>query len=51
MGGKKVERQQNDYSISEIIKSAYEKGINESEITVQILMEDLKTDLKRLIIE
>jgi hypothetical protein len=50
MRGKKGDGLQNDFNFSEIIKKAYEKGISESDVTIQKLMEDLKTDLKKLII-
>jgi hypothetical protein len=51
MGGKKGERRQNDYNFFEIVKKVYEKGINESEVTVQMIMEELKTDLKKIIVD
>ncbi|GHH98715.1 hypothetical protein [Neobacillus kokaensis] len=33
-----------------IVKKAYDKGRNERELTLEQLMEDLKTDLKNLVI-
>jgi hypothetical protein len=50
MGGKKVERQQSDFNFSEIIKKAYEIGVNDSEVTIQKLLDEIKTDLKKLIV-
>jgi hypothetical protein len=35
---------------SEIVKKAYDKGVNENEITLEKLMEELKVDLKNLVI-
>ncbi len=34
---------------SEIVKKAYDRGLNENEITLEKLMEDLKADLKNLV--
>ncbi|WP_157042261.1 hypothetical protein [Neobacillus jeddahensis] len=34
---------------SEIVKKAYEKGVNETEITLEKLLEDLKEDLQQLV--
>ncbi len=33
-----------------IVKKAYEKGRNETELTLDQLMEDLKADLKNIVI-
>jgi hypothetical protein len=33
-----------------IVKKAYEKGINENEITLEKIMEELKADLKNMMI-
>jgi hypothetical protein len=33
-----------------IVKKAYEKGLNESEITLEKLIEDLKIDLRNMMI-
>lgn len=38
------------HGFSEIIKKAYEKGHNEQEITVLKLIEDLKIDLKNMMV-
>ncbi|ULT56681.1 hypothetical protein L1999_27220 [Neobacillus drentensis] len=35
---------------SQIVKKAYEKGENETEITLDKLIEELKADLKQLVI-
>jgi hypothetical protein len=35
---------------AEILKKAYEKGMNEAEITVEKLIEELKADLKHLLV-
>ena len=35
---------------SEIIKKAYDKGMNETEITLEKLIEDIKADLEQLVI-
>ncbi|MCM3728953.1 hypothetical protein M3226_25255 [Neobacillus cucumis] len=41
---------QNLIDFSQIVKKAYEKGENETELTLEKLMEDLKADLKQLVI-
>ncbi|MEH7414353.1 hypothetical protein V7266_03550 [Neobacillus drentensis] len=41
---------QNIVDFSQIVKKAYEKGVNESEITLEKLIEDIKTDLRQLVI-
>ena len=35
---------------SDVVKKAYDKGINDSEITLELLMEELKADLKQLVV-
>ncbi|WP_180960304.1 hypothetical protein [Neobacillus cucumis] len=35
---------------SQIVKKAYENGENETEMTLEKLIEDLKADLKQLVI-
>ncbi|WP_161487139.1 hypothetical protein [Neobacillus mesonae] len=37
-------------AFNEIVKKAYEKGRSEKELTLEQLMEDLKADLKNLVI-
>ncbi|MEH6993728.1 hypothetical protein V7075_13600 [Neobacillus drentensis] len=37
-------------NFSMIVKKAYEKGLNESEITLEKLIEDLKIDLRNMMI-
>lgn len=37
---------QADFSL--IVKKAYEKGVNESGMTLEKIMEELKTDLKNM---
>jgi hypothetical protein len=44
------ESSSNVIDFSEIVKKAYDKGLNEQELTVEKLMEDLKADLKSLVI-
>ncbi|MCM2535791.1 hypothetical protein NDK43_30320 [Neobacillus pocheonensis] len=46
--GKKNDSNQSDFS--EVIKKAYEKGINENEITVSELINVLKAELKNILI-
>lgn len=36
--------------ISEIIKKAYEKGLTKDDLTIDQLMNDLKADLKKMMI-
>lgn len=51
---KKLERKAgksaNTVDFSEIVKKAYDKGVNENEITLEKLMEELKADLKQLVV-
>jgi len=35
---------------SEIVKKAYDKGVNETEITLEKLLEDIKADLRQLVV-
>ncbi|MDQ1000318.1 hypothetical protein QFZ28_000718 [Neobacillus niacini] len=35
---------------SKLLKKAYEKGLNESELTLDKIIEDLKADLKNMMI-
>ncbi|MEH7116838.1 hypothetical protein V7128_05345 [Neobacillus vireti] len=44
------ENSQNFVDFSQIVKNAYEKGINDAEITIEKLIEDLKVDLRQLVI-
>jgi hypothetical protein len=37
-------------NFSEIVRRAYETGVNENEITVEKLLADLKADLKNLMV-
>ncbi|MFZ7942480.1 hypothetical protein [Neobacillus sp. 19] len=37
-------------NFSEIVKNAYDKGVNETEITLEKLMEELKADLRQLVV-
>ncbi|WML58609.1 hypothetical protein [Neobacillus sp. PS2-9] len=39
----------NTVDFSEIVKKAYDKGVNENEITLEKLMEELKADLRHLV--
>ncbi|MDR4949935.1 hypothetical protein [Neobacillus cucumis] len=41
---------QNIVDFSQIVKKAYEKGMNETELTLEKLIEDLKADLRNLVI-
>ncbi|WP_312470537.1 hypothetical protein [Neobacillus sp.] len=43
------ENSSNVIDFSEIVKKAYDKGLNENELTLEKLMEDLKADLKSLV--
>lgn len=43
------ENSSNVIDFSEIVKKAYNKGLNEQELTLDKLMEDLKADLKSLV--
>lgn len=40
----------NSADFSEIVKKAYDKGLNEPEITAEKLIEVLKADLKQLVV-
>ncbi|MCL6573392.1 MAG: hypothetical protein K6T88_17190 [Bacillus sp. (in: Bacteria)] len=40
----------NSADFSAIMKRAYDKGINENEMTLEKLMADLKADLKNLMV-
>ena len=40
----------NSADFSDIVKRAYEKGVNESEITLEKLLEDIKADLRQLVV-
>ena len=46
----KLEAKYNLVDFSQIVKKAYEKGENETEITLEKLIEELKADLKQLVI-
>ena len=37
-------------SFSEIVRKAYETGVNQNEITLEKLLADLKADLKHLVV-
>ncbi|WP_176541420.1 hypothetical protein [Bacillus sp. AFS076308] len=41
---------QNIVDFPQIVKNAYDKGVNETEITLEKLIEDLKADLRQLVI-
>jgi hypothetical protein len=41
---------QANVDFTKIVKKAYEKGVNETEMTVGKLLEDLKRDLKQIVI-
>ncbi|WML41560.1 hypothetical protein RCG19_07890 [Neobacillus sp. OS1-2] len=40
----------NSADFSEIVKKAYDKGVNETEMTLEKLLEDIKADLKQLVV-
>ena len=40
----------NTADFSEIVKKAYDKGVNETEITLEKLLEDIKADLRQIVI-
>ncbi|MDN3019167.1 hypothetical protein PH210_23625 [Paenibacillus sp. BSR1-1] len=46
----KVKNSSNIADFSEIVKKAYEKGVNENEMTLEKLIEDIKADLKNLMV-
>ena len=50
MDRKSIDNNQSIVDFSQIVKKAYEKGVNESEITLEKLIEDIKTDLRQLVI-
>lgn len=50
MDRKEVANNTQKVDFVEIVKRAYERGINETEITVEKLIEDLKADLKPLVV-
>ncbi|WP_176550397.1 hypothetical protein [Bacillus sp. AFS037270] len=41
---------QNNVDFTQIVIKAYDKGVNETEITLEKLIEDLKADLRQLVI-
>ncbi|MGG3560544.1 hypothetical protein ABES03_02685 [Neobacillus rhizosphaerae] len=47
---RKAGKSANTVDFSEIVKKAYDKGVNENEITLEKLMEELKADLKQLVV-
>jgi hypothetical protein len=49
LGRKQEKTNQANVDFNEIVKKAYEKGVNETEMTVEKLLEDLKTDLKQIV--
>jgi hypothetical protein len=48
MGNKSNKEEYSSNEFSTIVKKAYERGVNEQEITVAKLLEDLKIDLLRM---
>lgn len=40
----------NTVDFTAIVKKAYDKGVNENEITLEKLLEELKADLKQLVV-
>ncbi|MED3563143.1 hypothetical protein [Bacillus xiapuensis] len=49
-GKKKINRSKEQYAFSEIIKKAYEKGLNDRDLTVHKLLEDLEAELKNMMV-
>ena len=45
-----LDAKQSLVDFSQIVTKAYEKGENETEMTLEKLIEDLKADLKQLVI-
>ena len=43
-------RSSNTADFSEIVKKDYDKGENETEITLEKLLEDIKADLRQIVI-
>jgi hypothetical protein len=46
---RKAGKGSNTVDFSEIVKKAYDKGVNENEITLEKIMEELKADLRQLV--
>ncbi|MCD4838324.1 hypothetical protein LRS37_05440 [Neobacillus sedimentimangrovi] len=49
MNRKQERTNQANVEFTRIVKKAYEKGVNETEITVEELLEDIKRDLKQIV--
>ena len=47
---REVNKSSNIADFQEIVKKAYEKGVNEHEMTLEKLIEDIKADLKNLMV-
>ncbi|MDQ1143745.1 hypothetical protein QE429_000572 [Bacillus sp. SORGH_AS 510] len=47
---RKAVQSANTVDFTAIVKKAYDKGLNENEITLEKLMEELKADLKQLVV-
>ncbi len=50
MDRKKEKTSSNVAEFSEIVRKAYETGVNENEITLEKLLADIKADLKNLMV-
>jgi membrane-anchored protein YejM (alkaline phosphatase superfamily) len=48
--GKAQSKSSKQADFTRIVKKAYEKGVNENEITLEKILEELKTDLKNMMI-
>lgn len=48
MGGKLSEEYKLQSDFSKIVRKAYEKGISDGKITVEKLIEDIKSDLLKM---
>lgn len=51
MGERKHKEEFSSNEFSAIVKKAYERGINDSGMTVQQLLADLKNDLRKLTVQ
>ncbi|WP_157081480.1 hypothetical protein [Neobacillus soli] len=50
MDRKEEKKSSNPADFSEIVKKAYDMGVNEHEMTLEKLIEDLKADLRQLVL-
>lgn len=48
MGAKRSEQMHSQNDFSEIVKKAFNRGINDHGVTVEQLLEELKSDLRKM---